>query len=259
MAARGRRRIPVQVLVMNNHVMELNPSAVGMSDSAEPDWRVGSEVDDFNYTPVSPWGPIALVLGILSLTGFYGMFGLYIALTGTILGGVAVRQIRAARGTLKGGAFAWIGMVLSVLSLTLGTAKMAHAYSVECPEGFQRVNFPNDISAKQFVYLPRRQLHPDVAPLVGKPIFLKGFMWQTMQNEGLTEFVLLKDNGECCFGGKAQPYDMIQVKLQDGQTTRAYTGMVAVAGVLSADVRAPEDAAVYTIDATLVEEARTGF
>ncbi len=249
----------IQVLLMSNHVIELDRPESRFQNSVQTDWGNHSETDDFNYVPISPWGPISLTFGVLSLTGFYGIFGLYIAVAGTALGIAAVNQIRSAQGTVKGSGFAWLGLSLSVLSLTLGSAKMAHAYSTECPEGYLRVNFPNEIAAKQFVYTPTRKLHPDVAPLIGQNVFLKGFMWQTQKSEGLTEFVLLKDNGECCFGGKAQPYDMMMIRLKDGLTTRAYTGMVAVAGVLSADVRAGEDEAVYTIDAILVEEARTGF
>ncbi len=84
-------------------------------------------------------------------------------------------------------------------------------------------------------------------------------MWQTQRMEGLTEFVFLKDNGECCFGGDPKPFDMMVVKMADDQTTNAYTGMVAVAGVLHANVHAAEGEPVYTVDATLVEEARTSF
>ncbi len=253
-----------QVIELNHPEMVRRPETVRQTEnvfqnSVQAGWGSTDVIDDFDYVPVSPWGPIALAFGVMALSGFVGMFGLYVALTGTVLGIVAVSQIRAAQGTVKGGMFAWSGLVLSFLSLTLGSTKMAYAYSTECPEGFIRVNFPNDISDKQFLYTPRRQLHPDVVPLVGQRIFLKGFMWLTQKSEGLTEFILLKDNGECCFGGKAQPYDMMMIKLPEGETTKGYIGMVSVAGVLSVNLNAGEDDAVYTIDASLVEEARTGF
>lgn len=251
---------------MSEQVLELSRAersrseSVAQVESSVKSWGNSHESDDFDYIPVSPWGPIALVVGVVSLSGFYGMFGLGVAAVGVILGIVAVLRIREGAGTVKGTWFAVLGLVISTLCLTLGSAKMAYAYSTECPEGFRRVNFPREIAEKQFVYIgATRKLHPDVAPLIGTKVFLKGFMWMTQKSEGLTEFILLKDNGECCFGGKAQPYDMMLIKLQDGLTTRAYTGMVAVAGVLHADLAAGEDAAVYTIDATLVEEAQTGF
>ncbi len=84
-------------------------------------------------------------------------------------------------------------------------------------------------------------------------------MWQTRDTDGITGFVFLKDNGECCFGGKPQPYDMMWVELKDGQTTKAYTGMVSVAGTLTVNLTAGEDEAVYLVDADIVEESRTAF
>ncbi|MEZ6060577.1 MAG: hypothetical protein R3C19_09465 [Planctomycetaceae bacterium] len=230
------------------------------ADSGHTGWAESGEFDDFSYVPVSPWGPITLVLGIGSLTGFFGIFGLGLAVIGIVIGIAAWARIRASAETVKGMKFVAVGLVLSVLSLTLGSAKMAHAYSTEVPEGHQRVNFPRDISDKQFVYYgSQRRLHPEVAPLVGEKIFIKGFMYQTQKDDGLTEFVFLKDNGECCFGGQPKPFDMMLVRMGEGETTRAYSGIVAVAGVLEADVAAGEGKPVYTIDATLVEEARTRF
>lgn len=244
---------------MTENVLELNPSNPLFQQSGQTGWANGSEIDDFDYVPISPWGPLALAAGVFSLAAYFGIFGIYLALVATVLGVTGVTQIRKAEGALKGGWFAWCGLVLSSCSLVLGTVRMVHAYSTECPEGFHRVNFPKDISAKQFIYIPQRTLHPDVEPLVGQKVFLKGFMWQTQKDEGLTEFVLLKDNGECCFGGKAQPYDMMSIRLQNGLTTRAYTGMVAVAGVLQVNLKAGDNEAVYIIDATMVEEAQTRF
>ena len=177
-----------------------------------------------------------------------------------VVGIAAFFRIRAEKGAFKGSGLALGGAILSVLCLSLGTAKMVHAYNTEVPEGYERVNFPKDISAKQFVYYGGiRRLHPDVAPLIGKKVYLKGFMWETKKYTGITDFMFLKDNGDCCFGGKAQPYDMMQVYLGDGKSTDASTSMVAVAGILKANVNAGEDEPVYTIDAEIVKDAPTPF
>ncbi|MEQ9411517.1 MAG: hypothetical protein RIK87_27635 [Fuerstiella sp.] len=232
-----------------------------LSETTNSAWANGMGSDEFDYIPVSPWGPVALVLGIGSLTGLTNsVFGLGLAALAVVIGIVAFFKIRAGRGAVKGTGFAASGTILALLCLSLGSVKLVHAYQTECPEGFQRVNFPKEISDKQFVYYGGiRRLHPDVAPLIGQPVFLKGFMWQTQASEGLTEFVFLKDNGECCFGGEPKPYDMMVVRMADDRTTRAYTGMIAVAGILNANVHAGEGEPVYTVDATIVEEARTSF
>ncbi len=232
-----------------------------MSESANSSWANGAEFDEFDYTPVSPWGPVALVLGIASLTGLTNsVFGLCIAFVGVVLGIAALLKIRANAPAVKGMGFAAVGLTLSVLCLSLGSVKLVHAYENECPEGYLRVNFPNEISKHEFAYYGgKRRLAPAVAPLIGQKVFLKGFMWQTQRDTGLSEFVFLKDNGECCFGGEPKPFDMMVVNMIDEQTTDAYGGMIAVSGVLNANVNAKEGEPVYTVDATIVEEAQTSF
>lgn len=251
------------------------PESEVISNSSSVGWGT-SEGDDFDYIPVTPWAPIALGLGLIGLTGFIGPFGLYVAFFGLFVSIAAVAKVRAGAGTVKGGGMAWAGLVLSAASLTLGSAKMYHNYQTEVPEGFARVNFPKDVAEKQFVFIGgKRKLHPDVASLMGTKVYLKGYMWATQDTEGLTSFILLKDNGECCFGGRPKSHDYIWVKLptfkhgerpqlsrrassmtvlelsaeekaklgvdhEEQLATCAFIGKVAVAGVLKADVTAGE-------------------
>jgi hypothetical protein len=259
---------------VRSHVIENTAEDLVSSSGDTVRWGTAAEDESFDYVPVSPWAPIALCLGLISLTGFLDVFGLYVAFFGIFVGVAAVVQIRAAAGGVKGTGIAIVGLTLSIACFVLGTVKMAHAYSTEVPDGFQRINFPKDIAEKQFLYIQgHRKLHPDVANLIGQKLYLKGFMWATQDTEGLTQFILLKDNGECCFGGKPKSHDYIWVKLPSfaagGQpplsfrsggmttvplsdeeksklpqghelqlTTSAYLGMVAVAGTLRADVKA---------------------
>jgi hypothetical protein len=273
-------------------------------------WGATSEAEDLDYVPVSPWAPISLCMGLLGLTGFIGYFGLYVAFFGIFVGVGAIKQIRSSGGFVKGTWMATLGLVLSICSFSLGSAKMSYDYQHEVPEGYQRVNFQKDVAEKQFVFVGGyRKLAPEVAAVIGKKVYLKGFMYATQANDGLRQFILLKDNGECCFGGKPKSHDYIIVTLpalkspadrpaisnrargmsvipiseasreqlkqtndyhgEDQQlVTRAFTGMVAVAGVLEADVRAgeggpPDDfdyAPVYRMNnVELVEEAWTRF
>lgn len=284
-----------------NGVATVNESTV----SNAVGWGTASDGEDLDYVPVSPWAPIALCMGLLGLTGFIGYFGLYVAFFGIFVGIGAVKQIRSSGGFVKGTWMAMLGLVLSICSFGLGSAKMSYDYQHEVPEGYQRVNFQKDVAEKQFVFLGGyRKLDPAVAEVIGKKVYLKGFMYATRATEGLQQFILLKDNGECCFGGKPKSHDYIIVTLPvlkspsdrppisrraPGMSvveiseaaqkqlatdekfqlvTRAYVGMVAVAGVLEADVRAGEGgppadfdyAPVYKMkNVELVEEAWTRF
>jgi len=239
-------------------------------------WSDSDAEGEFDYVPFSPWAPVALVLGLLSLTGFMGFFGLYVAGFSIFVGFAAFAKIRGGAGTVKGKGMAVAGLLLSAVSLGGGSVKMAHAYTTEVPEGFRRVHFPREIADHQFVYINgRRKISPAVTELVGKPVYLKGFMWATQATDGIPRFILIKDNGECCFGGKPKSHDFITVTLKsypDGArpplasrapgmsdviltpeqqkalgathanqlTTEAFIGMVAVAGILQANPQAGE-------------------
>jgi hypothetical protein len=235
--------------------------AKDVSISEDLGWGADNQSADFSYTPISPWGMIAIVLSLLGLTAFLGLFGIFVAVMAFIVSIAAIVRIRGAQGTVRGMLAAASGLLLSMSCVGGGIASQVYHYNHEVPEGYRRTSFPEEISARQFQIFrgKQRRLHPEVARLVGQKIFLKGFMWLSQRQEGLETFVLLKDNGECCFGGKPQPFDMMRVDLQNDATVDGHTGMVSVAGVLRADVRAGEDEAVYTMEADFVEPSRTRF
>lgn len=232
-----------------------------VNTSEDLGWGGDESSTDFNYTPLSPWGIVAAVLAIFGLTAFLGLFGIFVAAVAFVVSVAAIARIRGSQGAVRGMLAAVVGLLVSMSSVGGGIASQIYHYNHEVPEGFQRVNFPNEISARQFQYFRgnQRRLHPEVAKLIGQDIFIKGFMWLSQREDGISTFVLLKDNGECCFGGKPQPYDMMRIDMKDGKTVDGHTGMVSVAGVLSANPGAGEDEAVYSIEAVLVEPSRSRF
>lgn len=235
-----------------------SPSPAETTESA---WGNDAGGDDFNYTPYSPWGPVAMTLGLASLLGLTNsIFGLGLAGLSSIVGIAAFFRIRAASGAFKGGGMAIAGAVMSVCCLVGGSVKLKYDFEHEVPAGYLRVSFPDEISDRRFIYYGnQRRLDPAVAELVGKKVFLKGFMWNVYKSDGLQEFMFLKDNGECCFGGEPKPYDMMMVHLKPDNTTPAFTGMISVSGTLQADPFAEKGEAVYTVEADIVEEALTPF
>ena len=232
----------------------------GATHSMSSSWANDGQSADFDYTPVSPWGVVAGVLGLTSLTAFLGVFGIGIACIALVVSLAAFVRIRGSQGTVRGYAGAIAGLLLSLVCIPGGIYGEVHAYNTEVPEGYQRVSFPEEISARQFQYpAGQRRLHPEVGKLIETKIFLKGFMYFNQQGTDLASFVLLKDNGDCCFGGKAQPYDMIQIDMTNGQTVDGHTGLVSVSGILRANVTAGEDEAVYVMDAHQVEPSKSRF
>jgi hypothetical protein len=55
--------------------------------------------------------------------------------------------------------------------------------------------------------------------LDGKRIRIRGFMYPTFEATGLTDFLMARDNGICCFVRQPKIYDIIIVNLAKGETT----------------------------------------
>ncbi|WP_218932308.1 DUF3299 domain-containing protein [Adhaeretor mobilis] len=71
---------------------------------------------------------------------------------------------------------------------------------------------------------------PEIEALFGGRIRIRGYMLPTPRSEGLTEFVLMRDNLECCFGPGAALFDCILVTMKDGKTAKFSTRPIAVEG-----------------------------
>jgi hypothetical protein len=69
-----------------------------------------------------------------------------------------------------------------------------------------------------------------VKSLFGQRIRLRGYMYPTPRKRGLKQFVLVRDNLECCFGPGAALFDCVLVNMQEGATATYETYPVAVEG-----------------------------
>lgn len=78
----------------------------------------------------------------------------------------------------------------------------------------------------------RSMLTPKINAMSGQPIRIRGWMLPTFRSRGLKEFVLVRDNQECCFGPGAALFDCILVRMAPGKTVE-YPGnkQIAVEGL----------------------------
>ena len=217
--------------------------------------------NEFHYAPVSPLGPITAFLGLVSTLSLLSMAGIAVGVFGVILGLFAIRHIKKSRGELRGTWLAVVGLILSATFAVVGVYLQYHWFSTEVPPDHIRVNFPRDISKLEFEYEGKQRKIPrPVEQLLGKKIFIKGWMMPSKKTQGLNNFILIKDSGDCCFGGAPKAFDHIEVTLTDGQTTDSYaTAMISVSGVLNANPNVPEEETVYTMQATKVGQAMSKF
>jgi hypothetical protein len=94
--------------------------------------------------------------------------------------------------------------------------------------------------------LPKR-----VTALAGQRVRIRGYILPSFQQAGLTQFVLVRDNQECCFGPGAALHDCVVVRMQPGRAANFSIRPVAVTGGFRVEeLRGPDGRhlAIYALD-----------
>lgn len=65
----------------------------------------------------------------------------------------------------------------------------------------------------------REMLTEEIEGLVGQRVKIRGYMLPSFQQSGIAQFVLVRDNMECCFGPGAAIYDCVLIQMEEGRTT----------------------------------------
>lgn len=76
----------------------------------------------------------------------------------------------------------------------------------------------------------RDMLTKKIEGLDGKPIKIRGYILPSFQQKGIKQFVLVRDNMECCFGPGAALYDCILVEMAEGKSASFTVRPVSVEG-----------------------------
>lgn len=76
----------------------------------------------------------------------------------------------------------------------------------------------------------RSMLTKEIEALHGQRIRIRGYILPTPQNHGIKQFVLVRDNQECCFGPGAALYDCILVEMKSGKTADFTIRPIAIEG-----------------------------
>jgi hypothetical protein len=175
-------------------------SPQAMADTYEP------------YRALSTAAVASLIVGVLSTTAILGWSLIAVPFVGVILGTYAWLHVRRRTDELTGAGLARAGLALSTLFLVVGPGWLTYEYVTEVPEGYRRTSYaelqPDPSQLGQ-------RVPPAALALDGKKIFIKGYVYPGRQTEGIREFLLVRDRGECCFGGDPKITDRIQVTLDD--------------------------------------------
>jgi len=102
----------------------------------------------------------------------------------------------------------------------------------------------------------RDRLTQRVTDLERQRVRIRGYILPSFQQSGLTQFVLVRDNQECCFGPGAALHDCVVVRMQPGQTAEFSIRPVAVEGRFRVEeLRGPDGRhlAIYALDGERVQ------
>lgn len=94
---------------------------------------------------------------------------------------------------------------------------------------FDDIKFP----MKKKATFKRSLLTKEIEDLDGRLIKIRGYILPSFQQKGITRFVLVRDNMECCFGPGAALYDCIVVEMQTGTSTSFTVRPITVEGVFT--------------------------
>jgi hypothetical protein len=102
----------------------------------------------------------------------------------------------------------------------------------------------------------RDRLTDRVNALDRQRVRIRGYILPSFQQSGLTQFVLVRDNQECCFGPGAALHDCVVVRMQPGRAAEFSIRPVAVAGTFRVEeLRGPDGRhlAIYALDGESVQ------
>ena len=187
--------------------------ATGLFDSpASADLLAHETATDDSYRALSGVTVASAALALLSPLAFLDWWLAVVPLFGMVLGGVAVREIARRPTELTGRGISLAAIAVSVAMLVGGLGCQTYVYATELPPGFERLNYamlqplPGD---------PPTAVPDSALEMSGCNVLLKGYMYPGKQQQGITQFLLVRDQGDCCFGGNPKITDRVLVTLTD--------------------------------------------
>ncbi len=191
-----------------------------------------TDSDDFNpaddYRALSTPAIAALAMGILSALALLDWFLLLIPLSAIALGFVALRQLKRRPEEYTGRNLALAGIALALLFGVGGASWLGYTYAMEVPDGYSRISYAD---LQPYQGDPPDRPPQEAQALDGKEVFIKGYVYPGQLQDGITRFLLVRDQGECCFGGNPKITDRVLVSLSDPKGFRFSNKLFKVAGV----------------------------
>jgi len=184
-------------------------------------------LDRDGYRALSGAAIAAAVLAVLSPLAFFGWWLAAVPAVGLAVALVALRDIARRPHELTGRPLAFAAAIASALTLVGGLAWQSLVYARELPPGFERLSYAQLQPAEGD---PPLAVPQAALALDGRDVLLKGYMYPGKQQLGISQFLLVRDQGDCCFGGNPKITDRVLVQLTDASGITFTPRLVKIAG-----------------------------
>jgi hypothetical protein len=165
-----------------------------------------------SYRALSGAAIAAATLAVLSPLVFFGWWLATVPAIGIVLAAIAIRDISLRPSALTGRRLAIAAACLSTTMLVGGLASLAREYAAELPEGFTRAGYELLQPAEGD---PPGSIPDSARALDGASVLIKGYVYPGKEQRGIVQFLLVRDQGDCCFGGNPKITDRVLVHLAD--------------------------------------------
>ncbi len=204
--------------------------AGGLFDTSEPAAAAELPPLDDGYRAFGGVTIAAAVLALLSPLGFIDWWLLVVPVLAAVLGLVGWRDILARPDVLTGKLLAIGSIVVGGLLFAGGFWYQATVYTRELPPGFERLNYA---ALQPGEGEPENLIPESAVKMHGRDVLLKGYMYPGKQQRGIRQFLLVRDQGDCCFGGNPKITDRVLVQMADKQTIEYTPRLRKIAGRFS--------------------------
>jgi hypothetical protein len=188
----------------------------------------------YPYRAISKAAVVSLAFGVMSLSVLLSPVLLFLPVVSIVFGLIALSNIRRYPDELTGRSAAAVATVLSGFLLIGGVVLHAYIYATEVPPGHVRISFQDLQPTDDAPHLP---VSPRALELNGKKVFVKGYVYPDGQQYNITDFILVRDMGTCCFGGQPPLTHMIEVSLRGPNGIEYALRKRKLAGTLTVNTR----------------------
>jgi len=224
-----------------------------MSIGVESKWGTAEIEAVANYRPLSTLAVASCLWVVLSLAALVDWSLAALPVVGMVLGVWAWQRVRRHRHELAGGGLAIGGIAANLVVLVASWITLTYVHALEVPPGCIVVDYdqlqPNPSVAGQQVSDRARELD-------GRRVLLKGYALAGRHSQNIKQFVLMRDNMSCCFGGNPKPTDMVEVSLSGDRQWNYTKDMLRVAGTFHVVQTATTDGRrqpLYRLDADYLQ------